>query len=143
MTRKEALDYIEEQGGKIFSIRFKKRSDGTIREMVCRQGVKTGLAFAPSKPPTDWSANALIPVYDMQAKGYRSIPIEGILALKVEGKWEDVGLQPPQGEWKIVEVCLKRLKKIERENENFATSAEWIDAKSAYDKACEDYQKIV
>jgi hypothetical protein len=87
MTRAEAVAYIRERNGLIFSVRFRKRTDGTVRDMVCRQGVKSHLVEEPSKPPTDWKANALIPVFDMAAGAYRSIPIEGILAVKVKGEW--------------------------------------------------------
>lgn len=91
MTRAEAVAFIANRHGKIFSVRFRKRSgDRAVREMSCRQGVKTGLADFPSKPATDWQANGLIPVWSMKDNAYRSIPIEGILGIKIGGEWEEV-----------------------------------------------------
>lgn len=93
-TRKEVVEFIRGSEGKMFSIRFIKRTDGSEREMVCRTGVKSRLAGGePAYDPKDYK---LINVFDMHApakkgsteKGdYRSIPIEGIIQIKMEGKW--------------------------------------------------------
>lgn len=89
-TRKEALEFIRDLGGKIFSVKFIKRTSGELREMVCRQGVKRDLAENPTKPGVDFKANELIPVFDMKADAYRSIPIEGIRDIKIDGNWYKV-----------------------------------------------------
>lgn len=90
MNLQEALDFIHSREGKIFSVRFKKRSTGEIREMSCRQGVTKGLVEEPSSPPTNWNAHKLINVWSMKDEGYRAIPIEGILAVKVDGEWVEI-----------------------------------------------------
>lgn len=90
MTREEAVKYILEREGKIFAVRFIKRSTGQKRHMVCRQGVKAHLVENPTKEPINFKANGLIPVFDMEANAYRSIPIEGIIELKVDGTWMEV-----------------------------------------------------
>lgn len=87
MNLKDAVQFIRESNGKIFSIKFRKRTNNEIREMVCRQGVKKDLVETPSRPPVNFKAHGLIPVYDMQKQAYRSIPIEGILEIKIEGVW--------------------------------------------------------
>ena len=108
LTRRNALKFIQARAGKIFAVKFIKRTTGEEREMVCRQGVKAHLAANPSKPGIDFKANDLIPVFDMNAsppvpkdkllardfkpvKGaYRSIPKEGITAIKIGGEWYEV-----------------------------------------------------
>lgn len=91
MTRKEIVDWIGQRNGKMFAIKFIKRSTGQIREMVCRQGVKRDLADIPDKTKiVDFVNNALIPVFDVQADAYKSIPIEGITEVKIDGIWEKV-----------------------------------------------------
>lgn len=89
-TLREALKFIHESNGKIFSIKFIKRTTGELREMVARTGVKAHLVENPSKPGTDFKSNELIAVFDMQAQSYRSIPIEGIREIKMEGIWRKV-----------------------------------------------------
>ena len=85
ITRADALQFISERGGKFFAVRFTKRTTGETREMSCRQGVKSHLSGG--EPAYDFRAKGLIPVYDMQAAGYRSIPTEGITAVKIDGEW--------------------------------------------------------
>lgn len=102
LTRRNALKFIAARAGKIFAVRFTKRTTGETREMACRQGVKSRLSANPSKPGIDFEKNSLIPVFDVNAvspakddeepkKGaYRSIPKEGITAIKINGEWYDV-----------------------------------------------------
>lgn len=102
LTRRNALKFIAARAGKIFAVRFTKRTTGEEREMACRQGVKSRLSANPSKPGIDFAKNDLIPVFDVNAvtpakgdeeskKGaYRSIPKEGITAIKINGEWYDV-----------------------------------------------------
>ena len=70
--------------GKIFSLVFIKRSTGTERHMTCRLGVTKHLrggnrAYDPAQ-------HNLLNVFDMDAKGYRSIPVEAIQRLSVGGQ---------------------------------------------------------
>lgn len=98
----QVLDFIQDTEGKIFSIRFTKRTTNETREMTCRTGVKKYLAKEPKKAGISFRAHDLIPVYDMHApdpeKGYRSIPIEGITEIKMHGEWEPVSHEP---RWRI------------------------------------------
>lgn len=88
ITRRKALQFIAGRGGKFFSVRFTKRTTGETREMTCRQGVKVHLKGGP--PAYDFAANSLLPVWDTVAAGYRSIPTEGLTAVKIQGIWFDV-----------------------------------------------------
>lgn len=90
MNLTEVRKQLLETDGKIFSVRFKKRTDGSIREMICRTGVKKYLKDDPKKPGINFKANNLISVYDMEAKGYRSIPLEGVIGFKSGGDWIEV-----------------------------------------------------
>ena len=82
------LRFVNENGGKIFSVKFIKK-DGSIREMVCRTGVKKNtvggsLAFDPIE-------RNLLPVFDLNAakkegdKGYRMISLDKIIEITIAG----------------------------------------------------------
>lgn len=90
MNIRDVLTFIAERNGKIFSIRFLKRTTGEQRDMACRQGVVSHLVDEPSRPGTDFKKNGLIPVFDMVKQAYRSIPIEGITHIKIDGIWKAV-----------------------------------------------------
>lgn len=72
------------KSGGFFSVVFKKKGDNSIRHMTARTGVvkdlKGGvLRFDPHK-------KRLVTVYDRAKQDYRMIAIDGILALKINGK---------------------------------------------------------
>jgi len=70
--------------GKIFQVEFIKRTTGELRKMKCRLGVKKYLRGGKKTfSPKD---KQLLTVFDMEAKGYRSIPVEGIRLLKIGGQ---------------------------------------------------------
>ena len=77
------LQNLVSDGG-IFSVEFIKRSTGELRKMTCRLGVKKHLkggskAYNPKK-------HNLLTVFDMQAKGYRSIPVDAVQKLSINGQ---------------------------------------------------------
>lgn len=68
--------------GKIFTVTFTKK-DGTERVMNCRTGVKKHLKGGELKySPLD---KGLLPVYDIQKKGYRMINASTIKEVKIQG----------------------------------------------------------
>lgn len=69
--------------GHIFTVTFIKRSTGEERVMNCRKGVKKHLRGGPAAYNPD--EHALIWCFDVQKQEYRSISIEGILSLKMDG----------------------------------------------------------
>lgn len=70
--------------GSIFNVKFIKRTTGELRSMTCRMGVQKHLKGG-AKAFNDKSKD-LLTVFDMQAKGYRSIPVDGIQSLSINGQ---------------------------------------------------------
>lgn len=85
ISRSDAVQRIREHGSKFTAIVFTKRTDGTLRRIKFRTGVTAYLKGGTKS--YDAEAHQLITVFDMDLKEYRSIPIEGIRLLKVDGKW--------------------------------------------------------
>jgi len=74
---------VEAAGNNIFSVKFVKK-DGTIRDMVCRLGVRKHLKGG--ELAYDAKARNLLPVFDMQKKAYRMINISTLIELKLNGQ---------------------------------------------------------
>ncbi len=70
--------------GAIFNVKFVKRTTGELRSMTCRLGVQKHLK--DGKKGFSDTAKDLLTVFDMSAKGYRSIPMDGIQSLSVNGQ---------------------------------------------------------
>ena len=73
-------------GGSIFRVLFIKRTTGEHRNMVCRLGaankVKGDAGNGPTYDPID---KGLLPVWDMQNNGFRSIPLDNIITIQIKG----------------------------------------------------------
>ena len=69
--------------GRIFSATFIKK-DGTIRKINCRLGVVKALRGGALKYNAE-ACNNLV-VYDLQAKDYRTINIDKLIALRYNKK---------------------------------------------------------
>lgn len=72
------------QDGQIFSVDFIKRTDGSLRRMVCRLGVKKHLKGGDAS--YNAKAHNLLTVFDMEKGGYRSIPVDAVQRLTVHGQ---------------------------------------------------------
>ena len=88
VTRAELVQKIKETHGSIFAAVFRKRHTGEIRRINCRTEVRkyvkgTGKSVAPECQ--------LITVYDLQVKGYRSIPEEGLVSATIQGETYEIG----------------------------------------------------
>lgn len=70
------------RNGQIFRIDFMKKTTGSMRTMVCRCGVKKGQSGKGAS--FSFEGKGLLPVYEF-GKGYRSIPIDNIKAIKKGG----------------------------------------------------------
>lgn len=68
--------------GLIFTVEFKKRSNGENRIMNCRFGVHSNSKGNPIYDPFE---KGLFIVYDVHKKQFRSIPLEGIQKIKSQG----------------------------------------------------------
>jgi hypothetical protein len=88
ISTRTAAELIRSSGGAFFSVAFQKRTTGELRDMVCRIGVTRHLhggelSFNPAE-------KGLLIVFDAQKQGYRSIAIEGIQRLAIDGQVFDV-----------------------------------------------------
>lgn len=84
LKRSHLPNVLSRTKGRIFSVVFVRRKDGSERHMVCRLNVSKnvngkGLLFAPEQIN-------LLPVYDIKKKDYRFIPIENVLCLTFRKK---------------------------------------------------------
>ena len=70
--------------GSIFNVKFIKRTTGELRSMTCRLGVQRHLSGG--KKAFNDKTKDLLTVFDMKNKGYRSIPVDGIQELRVNGQ---------------------------------------------------------
>lgn len=91
MTHADAIRFIENTQGKIFSLVFTKRTDGSERHMVCRLGVYAPLAYGEHKGPAyDAASKGLLTVWDMEKRSYKNIPLDAITKIKVKGQWQTI-----------------------------------------------------
>ena len=84
ITRDEVREIVSNTNGQFFNVEFKKRSTGELRNMTARVGVSkyiTGEGLKYNAKEKD-----LLPVYDMIAKGYRMVSIDGITQLRANGE---------------------------------------------------------
>jgi hypothetical protein len=86
VAKSEISNMINKNNGLLFSVLFIK-ADGTERKMICRTGVKKHLKGGElSFDPIE---KGLLPVFDMEKKAYRMIPLDRVLSIKLAGQeWE-------------------------------------------------------
>jgi len=76
---------IKELGGqRIFGVTFVKRSNGEVRDMTCRLGVKKYLAGG--ELGFDIVEKGLLPVYDLKAEDYRMINLDTVTEIRANGQ---------------------------------------------------------
>ena len=80
----EAIEIVAAQEGKVMTVEFIKRTNGEVRVMNCRQGVKKYLTGEGAK--YNFSEKDLIPVYDLQKRGYRTINASTIRRVRAGGQ---------------------------------------------------------
>jgi len=85
ISRTQAQKIIKNiSNGLIFTVIFRKRTNGEIRLMNCRKGVKKGtngrgLGY-------DAASKGLVSVFDMKVHDFRLIALESILSLSMQGQ---------------------------------------------------------
>ena len=84
VSRNEALQVLNTITNEFFTVVFTKRTNGETRVMNCRKNVKKHLnggtlAYNPNE-------KGLVPVFDIQAKGYRMFNFEGLQEVRYGGK---------------------------------------------------------
>ena len=82
-SAEEVKGVIKNSDGHFITVKFVKK-DGSIRTMNCRIGVTKYLHGGEYKAGK--THPELIPVYDMVAKGYRSINTEKVLEIHANGQ---------------------------------------------------------
>lgn len=75
--------------GRFVKVVFEKRTTGEERHMLCRSGVKKGLAGGSLA--FDPKEKGLLVVWDAQKRHYRQIPVDGIKEVHCEGMIIEVG----------------------------------------------------
>lgn len=84
ISAQRAREFLwNETEGRIFSAYFRKK-DGTMRDMVCRRGVKRYLRGGDL--PYDAKARNKLPVFDMSAKDYRMVNLDTLVSFNVGGE---------------------------------------------------------
>lgn len=83
ITRQQAVEKIFATNGQFFTVHFFKRGGGR-RTMNARLGVKKHLKGGELK--FNPAEKNLITVFDAQKKGYRSISIEGLIAVTINNE---------------------------------------------------------
>jgi hypothetical protein len=84
IARQRAAQFLEsETGGRFVSVYFQKK-DGTMREMVCRRGVRKYLRGG--ELPYDPKSRLLIPVFEVSSREYRMVNIASLVSFKVSGE---------------------------------------------------------
>ena len=79
----KALKIINSSKGRIFTCIFIKRTNGSVRRMTCRTGVKVGVTGRGLKFDPD-SYN-LKPVYDFGIRKFRFINLSSVIFIKSSG----------------------------------------------------------
>ena len=94
VKRPDLPGFLQATGGRIFRVWFVKRATGSLRVMTCRTvdpklalptgtadepGLFDGLRFDPAE-------RNLAAVFDMRQRGYRFVPVEGVLAVASRGQ---------------------------------------------------------
>ena len=69
---------IRNSRGNVFRVEFRKRSDGSLRQLDCR------IVYPPG--PYHYAEYNIIVVEEVGHPGYKCIPIEGITKLHIGGK---------------------------------------------------------
>ena len=85
ISRSEAVSLLHDiPGGEFFTVKFKKRGNGAIRIMNCRNRVTKYLSDARSTNAAPYVAadHDLFTTYSMDSAGYRTIPWDGIQEIR-------------------------------------------------------------
>lgn len=84
ISKEDLMKSIIDSKGKVFTITFIKRGDGTQRVLTGRMGVKSYLkgGVLPYNP----SEKRLIIIFDMVKRAYRAIPFDNITSFKYQNK---------------------------------------------------------
>jgi len=84
ISRDRAMRFLHnETDGRIFSAFFQK-VDGTMRQMVCRRGVRKYLRGGEMR--YDPIPRLMLPVFDLSKREYRILNVSTLVSFKVGGE---------------------------------------------------------
>ena len=87
ISKATAKDMIQNSKGKIFTTTYIKK-DNSKRVMNCRLEVKKGVTGEGLKyNPDEYN---LIPVYDMQSRGFRMVNVNTLVSLSISNETYEV-----------------------------------------------------
>ena len=87
ISKATAKDMIQNSKGKIFTTTYIKK-DNSKRVMNCRLEVKKGVTGEGLKyNPDEYN---LIPVYDMQSRGFRMVNVDTLVSLSIANETYEV-----------------------------------------------------
>lgn len=79
-----AAEVLKSSGGHIFSVTFRKRTNGEIRKMVARFGVAKNLKGTGQRFST--AEKGLLTVFDMEKHAYRMINLPDLISARINGQ---------------------------------------------------------
>jgi len=82
ISPEDVVSTLDGSNGRFMSVKFVKRTDNSMRSMNCRRGVKKGIKGGGASTK-DRRRRGLYTVYDMVAKGWRSINISGVHEIRM------------------------------------------------------------
>lgn len=87
ISRKDLIDILEkhkfDNSGRAFTVVFTRRTDGLKRTMNCRYGVVSKLKGGSA--PFSFEDKQLHSVYDLVKHDYRSVPLDAVEKLSLDG----------------------------------------------------------
>ena len=84
IDKETAIKMLRDSKGKIFGVKFIKRSTGDVRTMSARLGVSKGVKGIGLQ--YDPESRQLMPVYDMHKQEYRMINLETLSTVSFKGQ---------------------------------------------------------
>lgn len=83
IVRDSVAEFLKSLNGKFFTVEFVKRSNGEVRVMRATTNYESHLAGG--SPAYNFDEKKLIPVWDLDKKGFRSIPTDSVLVIRAKG----------------------------------------------------------
>mgnify|MGYP000228680358 CR=1 FL=1 len=83
LDRNSVDDFLRSLNGKFFTVVFTKRSTGEVRTMRATTNYQSKLAGGEAA--YNFTEKKLIPVWDLEKQGFRSIPTDAVLTIKAKG----------------------------------------------------------